>query len=73
MRLVAIFCWGLMILVKTWLDCASTFFIEPSYGRVASGVLVDLMVFPICFMCIFSVTMDGGICFISYTFRLGHV
>ena len=61
-----------MILVKTWLERDSKFFIVSILGGV-SGVLVDLMFFCICSMCTFFVAMDGGILFIRSTVRLVHV
>ena len=73
MRLVAIFCWGLMISVKTWLECVSKVSIGYSSVGVVSGVLVDLMFLSICVMCPFPVVTEFGRCFIGSTVRLGHV
>ena len=51
------------------------FFGSPSRGGegVVSGVLVYLMFFQILSRCPFDAEIDGGICFISSTVRLGHV
>ena len=62
-----------MILVKTWLERVSNVSIgSPSVG-VVSVVLLDLVFFRICFMCHFSVAMEGGRFLIRFTVRLGHV
>ena len=73
MRLVAIICWGSMILVKTWLERVSKVSIGYSSIGVVSGVLVDLMFLSICVMCPFPVVTEFGRCFIGSNVRLGHV
>ena len=73
MRLVAIICWGLMILAKTWSDCASNFSFGDSSGGFGSGGLVSWILLLILFMCTFSVDMDGKRCFMNPTVRLVHV
>ena len=67
-----IFC-GPIILVKNWLDCVSNFSIGSFSGGVGSGVIFDWVFFLVCFICLFTVTMDGGRCCISSTVRLVHV
>ena len=73
MRLVAIRCWGSMISLKTWLERVSNFFIGYSSVGGVSGVLVDFMLFRICFVCPFDMAMERGGCFIRSTVSMGHV
>ena len=73
MRLVAIRCWGSMILAKTWLEHVSNVSIGLSSFRCVPWVLVDLIFFLICFMWPFSVAMKEGRCFMSPTVRLVQV
>ena len=59
-RLVAILCWRSMMLVKTWLERVSKFFIGPPSVGFVSGVLVDLMFLRIFFMRLFTVATEGS-------------
>ena len=73
MRSVAIHCWEFLVLAKTWLECVSNVSIDLSSVGGVSGVLVDLVFFPICFVCTFAVSMEGGKCFMRYTVMLENV
>ena len=72
-RSVAICCWGSMISVKTWLERVSNVSIVFSLFGGLPWVMLDLMIFLICFMWTFEVAMEGGRCFMSSTVRLGQV
>ena len=72
-RSVAISCWGLMILAKTWLERDSNVSVGSSSVGGVSGVLVEWMFFLIFFMCPFSVAMEGGSCFTRSDIMFGQV
>ena len=60
MRSVDIFCWGLMILVKKLLESVFIVSMCACSVRIVTRVLLDLMLFLICFMFPFSVATEGG-------------
>ena len=60
MKFVDIPCWGSIILVKKWLEPVSNVSIGSYSDEGVSGVLMDLMFFRICFMCPFSMDVEGG-------------
>ena len=72
-RSVAIRSWGLMILVKTWLEHVSNIYIGYTVFGGMLSVLVKFMFSLICFMCNFDVAMEGGRCLMSFTVMLGQV
>ena len=73
MRSVAIRSWGSMISAKTCLERVSNLSIGSSVFGGVLWVLVDLILFLICFMWPFAVDMEGGRFFMSYTVRLVQV
>ena len=72
-RSVTIRSWVSMILVKTWLERVSNISIGSSLFGGMLWVFVELIFFLICFMWPFEVAMEGYMCFINSTVRLGRV
>ena len=72
-RSLSIHCWRLMISVKRWLQRVSNVSIGLSLLGGVPWVFVDLILFLICFMWPFVISMEGVRCFMSSTVRLVQV